>query len=124
MKRIIALVYQSYVFKKFSIPYVRALMVLILSVIILLSIILGSFKLNFVNPFGLSDKAGINLLIGGLFVFLLLGVCSLLFKKRDLEEYHFTEKQLKHATTYIAVYFLALILLLLATLILRARHVI
>jgi hypothetical protein len=123
MKRIIALIYKSYVFRKIYTPYIKSLMTLIGGILILLSIFYGLFKVHFINPFTVSNKTSINLIVGALFICLLLIIFSLIFKKKDLDEYHFTEKQLKRVTIYIIIYFLTLILLLLGTLILRAEHI-
>jgi hypothetical protein len=122
MKRIIALIYQSYVARKLYTPYIKALMTLIGGVLIILAIFFGLLNISFLNPFTISNKGGINLLVGGLFVCLMLIVFSSVYRRRDLARYHFTQRQLRQVTIYITVYFLTLILLLLITLILRAKH--
>lgn len=122
MRRIIALIYKSYVARNLYIPYIKSLMTLVGGIYIILAIFWGLFKI--INPFSLSNKPELNLLIGALFICLLLLVFSLIYKKKDLDKFHFTEDQLKPVTTYIGIYFLTLILLLLGTLILRANHII
>lgn len=123
MKKIVALIYQSYAARKLLTPYFKALMTVVGGILMILAIVWGLLQTHFLNPFTVSDKRGINLLVGGVFVFLLLAVFSLVYKKKDLDRYNFTGKQLKRATIYIAVYFLTLIIILSFAVFLRAKHI-
>ena len=123
MKKIFALVYQSYLNRGLSIPYLRALMTLIGGILIFLSIVWGLLKTTFLNPFSISSSTTMNLLAGAFFIILLILFFSFLFKKRELRKYIFTKKELKNASLYIVIYILSLIFLLIFTLILKAKQI-
>jgi len=123
MKKIIALIYQSYEMRKLRTPYFNALMAIIGGILIISGLAWGFLHTRFPNNFPFSNDNVINLIAVSVYTFLLLGLFSLAFKKKDLQKYHFAEKQLKRTTFFLIIYFSVLMLLLITTLLLRAKHV-
>lgn len=124
MKRIVALIYHSYLHRKLDIVYLRTLMTIIGGVIVLMVIVWIVFKITAPSPFNVSNHGVVNIVSGLSFVIILLVCLSLLFKKKELEKYNFTKRQLNLTTRYVLVYFITLIAILTVTLILHAKHII
>ena len=123
MKRLAALIYKQYTFRNIPDAYFRLVMTLTGFVILHLSLLFVFFPLPFyLNPFGINKVPIINYVYGGIFVGLLYFIFSLVFKKKDLEKYSFTEDQVKSCKRKIIIYFLILLLLLAAGLILHVRN--
>src|SRR5690349_11443534 len=89
MKKIIALIYQSYLNRKLYTPYVKALMTFIGGIIILLALLLGFIKVHYFNKLPDTDH-GMVLLASGIIVCSLLFIFTKNFKRQDLEKFQFT----------------------------------
>lgn len=90
---------------------------------ILMAIFWVLFKIRISSPFNLSKNDGLNFFFGGIFIAILFAVLALLFKKRELEQFVFTEREIKLGNRIVMIYFLGLIILLTTVLILHAKNV-
>ena len=123
MKKIIALIYQSYEMRKLRTPYFNALMTIINGICIISALVWGNLHARFPKRFPFSKDNGINLIVAGIYIIFLFVLLSSAFKKKDLQKYFFAEKQLKGVTFSLIIYFSLLMLLLLTVLILRAKDI-
>ena len=123
MKKIIALIYQSYERRNLRTPYFNALMTIINGVLIISGLVWGILHAHFPKRYPFSNNNGINLIAIGFLIVLLLVLFSSAFKKDDLQKFHFAEKQLKRVNFSLIIYFSILMVLLLTVLILRAKNI-
>jgi uncharacterized membrane protein YGL010W len=122
MKKIIALIYQSYERRNLRTPYFNALMTIINGVLIISALVWGVLHAHFPKRFPFSNDNGINLIVVGFYIVLLLVLFSLAIKKEELKKYQFAENKIKRVTFSLIIYFSLLMLLLLTVLILRAKN--
>lgn len=123
MKKNFALIYKYFCFKNLPQPYFRSVMTLIGFSIMFLSLLFAIFPLplNF-NPFGISKETINNYVYGGIYVAVLYFIIAFVFKKKYLEKYSFTDKELKACGRYIVVLFLILFFVLFSVIILQVRN--
>ena len=122
MIKIIASIYKYFCFKKLPSPYFRT--------IIFFSFIAISFYFFFYaifpipekfSPFGMNKLPILNYVSGGLFLGAIYLVLSLRFKKKDLEQYSFTDIELKRGFRNIILFFIVLFCLIMTLGILHVR---
>jgi uncharacterized membrane protein YGL010W len=83
MKKIIALIYQSYERRNLRTPYFNALMTIINGVLIISALVWGVLHAHFPKRFPFSNDNGINLIVVGFYIVLLLVLFSLAIKKEE-----------------------------------------
>jgi hypothetical protein len=122
MKKLVASFYKYYCLKKLDIPYFRSIMTLIGFFFMHFLLLFAIFPLpKKLNPFAIEAKSIIIYGYAICIILLLYIVSSLLFRKKELEKYTFTTKQLKVRGRTIVIYFFALLFLLGLSLILKVR---
>ena len=123
MKRIAAIIYQSYSEKKIDMPYFRTIISFEGLIIIHLLILYAAFKIpKSFNPFSISETRSINYIYTGIFILLLTGILSLFFKRKQLEAYEFREDELKQGSRNILIYFIVSVIILLLLAIFKVRN--
>src|SRR5213080_4723772 len=111
MKRIVALVYKSYKWKDFPLPYFRSIMTIVFGIMII-SLLLSLKFLGLHIPKNSTDQTLFLLEIWFGLVALYF-ILSLIFRKRKLETYYFSDAQIKKGWRSIIVYFILLNILVL-----------
>lgn len=112
MRRRVALMYGYFRLKNLSIPYFRTVMVFSGVLTFHFFLIYAIFPIPiYFTPFGVSKVPIINYAIALLWFGILYLIFSLLFRKRDLESYSFTENELKKGSLKLFLYFVFLFLL-------------
>ena len=123
MTKLIASLYKYFCYKNLDQPYFRA--------IIFFSFIgvLFFFLLNAVlplphelNPFEMSKTRISNYVSGGLFLGLIYIVISMIYKKKNLDQYSFSEKELKKGARNIIFIFIFLFCLIMILAIFHVRN--
>jgi hypothetical protein len=124
MKKIIASTYCYFLLKKISMPYFRTIIIytgLLMVHFILIYII---FPIpNSLNPFGLYKKEIKNWIPTGIILIISFMGFSLIFKKKDLGQYSFTENETRIYLRKVLIYFLILFcaMIILSTLHIREK---
>jgi len=119
----LALIYKYYYYKKLPQPYFRTIMTVIGFLIMLVSIFFSIFPLPLhFNPFGIGKKTIVDYGYGLIFITILYFIISRIVKKEYLEEYFFTERQIKNCGRYIIILFCILFCILFSAIILQIRH--
>jgi hypothetical protein len=122
MKRIVALVYKSYKSKDLPQPYFRSMMTIVYGIMII-SLLLSLKFLGLHVPKESSNRP-LFLLEFCSAILAVYFILSLLYSKRKLETYYFSETQIKKGWRSIIIYLILLNILVLVYLILRATKVI
>jgi len=116
----VATIYKTYVYKGLDIPYFRAISTIVFSMflhVIQVGILL-EFPSKYILPFNSSNK--IIQLIQCCFYFLaLIGICTLIFPRKKLEQQVINDISISKAKKFIPLYFLGTILLLTGLLIIH-----
>jgi hypothetical protein len=119
----LALIYKYYYSKKLPQPYFRTIMTVIGFLVMIVSIFFSIFPLPlYFNPFGISKKKIVDYGYGIIFIAILYFIISTKVKKKYLEEYFFTEKQIKNCGRYIIILFCILFCILFGAIILQIRN--
>ncbi len=122
MTKIMASIYKYFLFKKLPSPYFRTIIFFSFLVILFYFLLYGIFPIphNF-SPFGMNKVPILNYVSGGLFLGLIYLVISMLFKKSDLDQYIFTETELKKNARNIILIFVILFCLIMTLAIFHVR---
>ena len=122
MTKLIASLYKYFCFKKLPQPYFRAIIFFSFIGILFYFFLYVLFPIpEKFNPFGMNQLPILNYVSGGLFLGAIYLVISLIFKKKDLEQYSFTETELKKSMRNIILFFIFLFCLIMTLSVLHVR---
>lgn len=110
MKKIVALIYKSYLYRSLPIPHFRAMATIAAPIFLLLAAYSTYFGLDVRN------NRGQGIVIASILFGILVLIFSFIFKKEELDKYEFTEGQLKRVLPYYWVGAFILIIVLFSSL--------
>lgn len=121
--KLIASLYKYFCFKKLPSPYFRTIIFFSFLVILFYFVLYAIFPIphNF-SPFGMNKIPILNYISGGLFLGIIYLIISMVFKKKDLEQYTFTETELKKSARIIILIFIFLFCLIMTLAVLHVRN--
>jgi hypothetical protein len=116
----VATIYKTYVYKGLDIPYFRAISTIVFSLFLhVIQIgVLFEFPSKYIFPFNSSNKT-IQWFQYFFYFFALIGICTLIFPRKKLEQQVISDIAISKAKKFIPLYFLGTILLLIGLLIIH-----
>ena len=122
MTKLIASLYKYFCFKKLPQPYFRTIIIFSFIGILFYFFLYALFPIPWkFNPFGMNKLPISNYVSGGLFLGAIYLIISLIFKKKNLEQYSFTETELKKSFRNILLIFIFLFCLIMVLSVLHVR---
>ena len=113
MTKIVASLYKYFSLKELPSPYFRTLILLSFFVILLFFLLYGVTPIpHDYNPFGFGKSYNRNFISGGLFLGLIYLILSVIFRKKDLDQYSFSDTELKYNLRKIIIVFVILFCLI------------
>jgi hypothetical protein len=120
--KIIASLYKYFCFKKLPTPYFRTIIFFSFIAILFYFFLYAIFPIpEKFNPFGMNKLPILNYVSGGLFFGAIYLGISIVFKKTDLEQYSFSETELKKSIRNIFLFFIFLFCLIMTLGVLQVR---
>ena len=120
MEEIIAKTYYYFLRKKLPTPYFRTIIIFCGFTILHCFVLFEIFPFpKYFNPFRMSKIPIENYIAGLIFLGLIYSIFTIIFKKKQLEKYSFTESQIKYFMPKMFLYF---VLLFAAIIILSTMH--
>ena len=105
IKKIVATIYQYFVFRKLRTPYFRTIFLIVFFIMLLSVVLFAVFPIPWTwYPFSISKKAINNYFYGAIFLLILYLILSLIFKKKEINQYPFWEEKVRTIGKWIVIY--------------------